>query len=251
MPENRSQMDPARTLIDNVYYDRLGDDWWSREGQVGGLHAMNPARADYFHRAIEALGRPLAGARLCDVGCGGGILAEELARRGAVVTGVDRSIPSLGVAHRHGKGAVRYAGADAGTLPFADAAFDGVVTSDFLEHVHDLDGVSKELARIVKPGGFVCFDTINRTFLSRVIVIWVMEIWLKKIPRHTHDWKMFITPDELTASFAKAGLEIKQFRGIQPAGNPIGALLRARRNALTFETGFDRRVSYVGIALKR
>lgn len=250
---SRSAIDPATSRIDNQYYDHLGDEWWDTHGNVGGLHAMNPARADYFQRAIEGQGGSLRGARILDVGCGGGILAEELARRGADVTGVDRSVPSLDAALRHRGGlAVRYAGADAAAMPFADGAFDGVISSDFLEHVFDLDAVSKEIARVVKPGGFVCFDTINRTLLSRVVVIWVMEIVARRIPRHTHDWKMFVTPGELTESFARAGLVVGEIRGLGPTGNPLANLRDVLLNrTLSFQVSDDTRVSFVGVAAKK
>lgn len=250
---NRSAIDPARSRIDNQYYDRLGDEWWDLRGDVGGLHAMNPARADYFQRSVEALGGSLHGARILDVGCGGGILAEELARRGADVVGVDRSVPSLDAALRHrGTLAVRYAGSDAAAMPFAEGAFDGVVSSDFLEHVFDLDAVTREIARVVKPGGFVLFDTINRTLLSRIVVIWVMELIARRIPRHTHDWKMFVTPAELTASFARAGLGVREIRGLGPTGNPLANLRNVLTNrALSFQVGDDTRVSYVGVAAKK
>lgn len=252
---DRSRIDPRTTRIDNAYYDRLGDDWWSRTGDVGGLHAMNPVRTDYFARALAAAGVGLPGARLLDLGCGGGLVAEEMARRGATVTGIDRSIPSLAVAARHGASlaaAPRYAGADAAALPFPDAAFDAVITSDFLEHVHDLDAVAREIARVVRPGGAVAFDTINRTFLSRLVVIGVMEVVARRIPRHTHDWKMFITPDELRASFGRAGLEVREIRGLSPQGNPLANLARAIRNRpITFAVTPDLRASYLGWALRK
>jgi len=245
-------------MIDNAYYDRLGDEWWSTRGDVAGLHAMNPARADYFASSFAAAGVPMKGARVLDLGCGGGILSEELARRGARVVGADRSIPSLGAARRHAPRAglaagatPGYVGADAGVLPFADGAFDAVVTSDFLEHVHDLDAVSREIARVTRPGGLVAFDTINRTLASRVVVIGFMEVVSRRIPRHTHDWKLFITPDELRASFARAGLSTRETRGLSPVGNPLANLARVLRNApLRFAVGTDLRMSYIGWAAR-
>ena len=251
----RARVDPSSTHIDNVYYDRLGDEWWSATGEVSGLHAMNPARADYFQKAFEAGGGSLAGLRLLDVGCGGGILSEELVRRGARVIGADRSAPSLIAARRHSAGAESspgYACADAGALPFPDGAFDGAVSSDFLEHVHDLDLVAREMARVVKPGGVIAFDTINRTFFSKLVVIGVMEILARRIPRHTHDAKLFIRPDELRASFARASLEVQEIRGLGPVGNPLRNLATVIRNRpLRFAVSDDIRVSYLGWAIRR
>jgi 2-polyprenyl-6-hydroxyphenyl methylase/3-demethylubiquinone-9 3-methyltransferase len=249
----RAQVDPHSTRIDNAYYDRLGDEWWSTTGNVSGLHAMNPARADYFQKAFEANGQSLAGLRLLDVGCGGGILSEELSRRGARVVGADRSAPSLIAAQRHAQGEGRpgYACADAGSLPFADASFDGAVSSDFLEHVHDLDLVAREMARVVKPGGVIAFDTINRTFYSKLVVIGVMEIVARRIPRHTHDAKLFIRPDELRASFSRASLAVREIRGLGPVGHPLANLAAVLRNKpLRFAVSDDTRVSYVGWAVR-
>src|SRR5689334_17245251 len=119
-PGSRLQVDPKSIRIDNAYYDDLGDGWWTtRGGRVDGLHAMNPTRANYFEQHL-ARGRALTGLALLDVGCGGGILSEELARRGAHVTGVDLSVRSVQAARRHAPGGavLRYAASDALHLPF-------------------------------------------------------------------------------------------------------------------------------------
>lgn len=253
----RLSVDPSTVTIDNRYYDDIGDAWWStRRGPVAGLHAMNPARAGYFEKALTRGGRSLRGLSVLDVGCGGGILAEELARRGADVTGIDLSVPSLAAAHRHAaqSGAtisVRYAASDALALPFADASFDAIVSSDFLEHVPDLGRCVREMSRVLRPGGTLAFDTINRTFLAWVIVIGVMEVLVRRIPRHTHDRRLFVKPSELAAALSAAGLSLAETRGLSPEGNPLANLFRVARGFdLRFAVTSDETVSYLGYATK-
>jgi 2-polyprenyl-6-hydroxyphenyl methylase/3-demethylubiquinone-9 3-methyltransferase len=240
--------------IDNAYYDTLGAEWWDAKGRAGGLHAMNPARVAYFAGAIDRAGIALSGARILDVGCGGGILSEALAASGAIVTGIDRSGSSVSTARAHAQGlanAPRYARADALRLPFADASFDAVVSSDFLEHVADLAGIAREMARVVRPGGAICFDTINRTILSRVVVIWLLESVLRIVPRRTHDWRLFVAPDELRAAFSGAGIDVREIRGLNPArGKLAAAAAFARRRLPDFAIGDDLAISYVGFAIK-
>lgn len=249
----RLSVDPARVTIDNKYYDDIGDAWWhTRQGPVAGLHAMNPTRAGYFEKVLG----PLKGRTLLDVGCGGGILAEELARRGADVTGIDMSVSSLAAANRHAaagatRDSVRYAASDALALPFADASFDAIVSSDFLEHVPDLGRCVREMARVLKPGGVLAFDTINRTFLAWVIVIGVMEVLVRRIPRHTHDRRLFVKPSELESALSAAGLALVETRGLSPEGNPLANLVRVARGFdLRFAVTSDENVSYLGYATK-
>ena len=249
----RLSVDPSSVTIDNRYYDDIGDAWWqTRQGPVAGLHAMNPARAGYFEKALG----PLGGLRILDVGCGGGILAEELARRGADVTGIDMSVSSLAAANRHAalgpsRSSVRYAASDALALPFADASFDAIVSSDFLEHVPDLGRCVREMSRVLKPGGVLAFDTINRTFLAWVIVIGVMEVLVRRIPRHTHDRRLFVKPSELAAALSAAGLTLVETRGLTPEGNPLANLVRVARGFdLRFAVTRDEKVSYLGYATK-
>lgn len=152
--------------IDNRWYDDLGDRWWDPAGPVAPLHDLNPARFAYFERAAGGL----RGAKVLDVGCGGGILADKFARAGAVVTGVDLSHASLVSAGKHSRDSsleIDFVNAKGETIPFADSCFDIVVTSDFLEHAQDLDMVVRECARVLRPGGLFMYETINRTLRAR------------------------------------------------------------------------------------
>ncbi|RYG65545.1 3-demethylubiquinone-9 3-O-methyltransferase, partial [bacterium] len=196
-------LDPARTDIDNDCYDAFGDRWWDEAGPLGGLHELTPVRVRYFDEAFRAtLGPDAPGAkRFIDVGCGGGILTEAMARLGyRDLTGFDVSAPSLEAARRHAAThAVRvtYRSGSAYELDVETASVDGIILSDVLEHLHDLPRAARELARVLRPGGVLVFDTMNRTIRSYLLMIFAAERVLRVVPERTHDWSMFITPDEM------------------------------------------------------
>lgn len=237
--------------IDNYWYDELGDKWWDPRGPVGVLHELNAARFEYFK---NVLGR-IDGLSVLDVGCGGGLLAECFAREGASVTGIDLSRTSLFAARRHARAAgikIDYINANAESFPLVDGLFDAVVSSDFLEHVSDLDKVVSEAARVLKPSGLFLYETINRTIISRIVGIYLFERVLKLVPRHTHDPKMFIKPDELHEVMARHSLINRETRGVTPVANRLGALAGfiKRRSAGPFHITDDTSISYIGYAIK-
>ncbi len=202
--------------IDNDWYDRVGEAWWAPRGPMAGLQQLNPVRAAYFESACASTLRPrgpgLAGVRVLDVGCGGGFLAEALALAGADVSAVDRSVPTIEAARRHAAGAklaIDYRSADALALPYAAGEFDAVVSSDFLEHVSDrLDLVLAEQARVLRPGGLLGFETINRTLLARIVLIWLAQDLFRALPRHLHDARLFIPPNTLAGTLSRLGLRV-------------------------------------------
>jgi 2-polyprenyl-6-hydroxyphenyl methylase / 3-demethylubiquinone-9 3-methyltransferase len=237
--------------IDNRWYEGLGDSWWDSEGPIGLLHEINPARFGYFK---EALGT-LRGLRLLDVGCGGGLLAECFAREGANVSGIDLSLSSLAAARRHGEShevSIDYVNASGDLLPFRADSFDAVVSADFLEHVPSLEAVVAECARVLKPSGLFLYDTINRTLRSRVVAIWLFERVLRLVPKHTHDPRMFIKPEELHRAMAMNGITNCETRGLGPERGPIGALagLAMNRRAGSYRITGDTAISYVGYGVK-
>jgi 2-polyprenyl-6-hydroxyphenyl methylase/3-demethylubiquinone-9 3-methyltransferase len=237
--------------IDNQWYDGLGDSWWDSRGPIGLLHEINPARFGYFKEAIGTL----RGLRLLDVGCGGGLLAECFAREGALVSGVDLSPSSLVAAKRHGQSrdvSVDYVNATGDLLPFRDSSFDAVVSADFLEHVPDLGTVIAECARVLKPAGLFLYDTINRTLRSRVVAVWLFERVLHLIPKHTHDPRMFIKPEELHAMMARNGITNRETRGLSPGRGPLAALagLAKNRRVGSYRITEDTAISYVGYGVK-
>lgn len=254
--------------VDNGLYDRLADSWWDECGVLHALTALNPARFGYMRRVlVEELGLRPAALRALDVGCGGGLLAEEFARLGSAVTGVDPSEESLAAARRHAaeRGLpITYRRATGEALPFPPGTFDVVYCCDVLEHVQDLDQVIAETARVLKPGGVYLFDTINRTAQSKLIVILLLQEWnwTSMMPPGLHDWSMFIRPAELRHLFERHGLLAAGFTGLQARANPVRllqALRQRKRGTLSYAQAFarmdlgesrDMSVQYLGYARK-
>jgi 2-polyprenyl-6-hydroxyphenyl methylase/3-demethylubiquinone-9 3-methyltransferase len=250
---------PARCSIDNEYYEGMDELWWDPAGPAAILHAINRPRVDFYLKALGDLG----GRLVLDAGCGGGLVARELAAAGAEVVGVDRSLGSLGVARRAvGRrgpgnpegvprlvGSFRPAQGHLERLPFADGSFGAVVAADVLEHVPDLPAAVAELARVLAPGGSFVFDTVNRTAWSWFTAVFGLEQVLRMVPRGTHDWRLFIRPAELDRLLRGAGLEPVELCGLAPQIGPgvvVRGLLTRRIDVPTFATGNGRRASYLG-----
>lgn len=194
-------------------FEELASRWWDAGGEFRPLHEINPLRADYIDQRA-----PLDGRRVVDVGCGGGILAETMAERGAVVTGIDMGEAPLAVARLHllESGVdVDYRQCTAETL--ADekpGSFDTVTCMEMLEHVPDPGSVIEACARLAKPGGDVFFSTLNRNPKAYLFAIVGAEYMLRLLPRGTHDYTKFIRPSELAAWARQAGLDLIDSTGL-------------------------------------
>ncbi len=237
--------------VDNEWYHDLGDAWWDPEGVVGPLHEINPVRVEYF---CGVLG-DLTGQRLLEIGCGGGLMAEEYAKQGAVVTAVDRSASSIAIATRHARQSglkIAYTPSVGERLPFSDGAFDAVLSADTLEHVDDVDLVVSEAARVLRPGGRFVYDTVNRTWKSRLLLVWLPQNVFHIAPPDTHEYARFVKPEELQEIMARHGLQNCETRGLALKQNPIAAGISfARTRKLGgFKLGDDTGMSYVGYAEK-
>ena len=236
---------PARCSIDNEYYEGMDELWWDPAGPAAILHAINQPRVGFY---LEALG-DLGGRLVLDAGCGGGLVARELAAAGANVVGIDRSLGSLGVARRATNGSFRPAQGRLERLPFASDSFDAVVAADVLEHLPDLPAAVAELARVLAPGGSFLFDTINRTPWAWFVAVFGLEQVLRMVPRGTHDWRLFIRPAELDRLLRRSGLEPVRLTGLAPQigpGTVARGLLTRRIDVPSFATGNGRRASYLG-----
>jgi 2-polyprenyl-6-hydroxyphenyl methylase/3-demethylubiquinone-9 3-methyltransferase len=255
--------------VDNEIYDQHADTWWSEDGLLHFLKiAVNPARFGYFQRILtQELRLSPQGKSLLDVGCGGGILAEDFARLGCHVTGVDPSEPSLDAARQHAEQEglqITYQQSGGEALPFEDAAFDIVCCCDVLEHVDDVDDVVAEISRVLRPGGVFFYDTINRTVRSKLIAIKLLQewAWSSFMPPDLHDWNMFIKPAELAAILERKGIRPRQVVGMVPERHPLGlikALRDRKKGTITMgelgrlmrsKEGRDTSVSYLGYAIK-
>ncbi len=197
--------------VDNELYNQMGDIWWNENEVFSTLLLwLNPVRFGYFRQILlEKLKVDPRGKETLDVGCGGGLLAEQFARLGCKVTGVDPSERSLATARAHAQQSgldINYLVGVGEHLPFADAAFDIVYCCDVLEHVSSLEQVISEIARVLKPGGIFCYDTINRTLLSKLVLIKMAQEWqaTRFMPPNLHDWQQFIKPRELISFMRRA-----------------------------------------------
>jgi 2-polyprenyl-6-hydroxyphenyl methylase/3-demethylubiquinone-9 3-methyltransferase len=204
-----------------AHFARLAKDWWDPKGSSAMLHRLNPVRLAFLREAVDLHwggdpegARPLAGKRALDVGCGAGLLAEPLVRLGAEVAGVDAAEANVAVARAHAEGAglaIDYRHGELAELGLGQ--FDLVTAMEVLEHVADKPAFLAELARHLAPGGLLVLSTPNRTARSRLLMVGLAET-VGTIPRGTHHWGDFVTPEELHDLLAEAGLTASPPRGI-------------------------------------
>ncbi|WP_380877214.1 ubiquinone biosynthesis O-methyltransferase [Sphingomonas sp. DBB INV C78] len=210
-------IDPAEA----AHFGAMAADWWNPKGSSAMLHKLNPVRLRYIRDAVDAHWpgdptsfKPLAGRRVLDVGCGAGLLTEPLARLGAAVTAIDAAPENIAVARSHAEGqglAIDYRVGGVETL--AGESFDLVISLEVVEHVADPAAFIAGLAAALAPSGLMILSTPNRTPMSRLALITVGES-VGGIPKGTHDWHKFLTPDELKALVQGAGLTVSDITGL-------------------------------------
>ena len=214
----------AQTTIDPreaAHFGAMAADWWDPSGSSAMLHKLNPVRLRYIRDAIdrhwlgeESSFRPLTGKRALDVGCGAGLLSEPLARLGATVTALDAAHENIAIARAHAEGQGLLIDYRATPVEQLDSdKFDLVTSMEVIEHVTDPAAFIQALAAKLAPGGLLILSTPNRTPLSRLAMISIGES-IGGIPKGTHDWNKFLTPDELTDMLVKAGLEVTDVTGL-------------------------------------
>lgn len=230
-------------------FDRLAAEWWNPNGTFKPLHRFNPVRLAFLRQTLcrhfdrdPKAQAPLSGLRVLDIGCGGGLLSEPLARMGADVVGADAAPTNVEVARRHAERTgvpVDYRTTTAEALAAAGERFDAVLAMEIVEHVADLDAFVAACAAMVRPGGLTVFATINRTAKAFALAIVGAEYVLGWLPRGTHRFAKLVRPAELEAAFLRHGLTPRE---------PVGVAYNPLRDA--WALGRDTDVNYLLVALR-
>ncbi len=219
--------DPGQTTVDPAEierFSRIAAEWWDPAGKFAPLHRLNPVRLGFIRdRACNhwqrdpMAGAPLRGLSVLDIGCGGGLLSEPMARLGAQVTGVDAASRNVRVAALHAEGqalAIDYRQGTAEALAASGAQFDIVLALEIVEHVADVDLFLRSCGRMVKPEGLLFLSTLNRTAKAWALAIAGAEYVLGWLPRGTHDWRKFLKPSEVVRGLRAGGIEAEEIVGV-------------------------------------
>lgn len=225
MQTHHSTIDPAEV----AKFEAMAAEWWDPNGKFKPLHMLNPCRLDYITAQISAefgrdlsASKPFENIRILDIGCGGGLLSEPMARLGATVVGADAAAGNLPVARLHAEQSgleIDYRHTTAEDLAEAGEQFDVVLNMEVVEHVADPQNYINACQTLLKPGGLMICSTINRNPKSYVVAILGAEVVMRWLPRGTHEWDKFITPDELFGLISNANLSPVDRKGF--VFNPI------------------------------
>lgn len=254
----------------NNNYDAIAHLWWSDdEGATASIkYLMNPVRSDYFKKLLEKNFKfGFKNKKALDVGCGGGLLSEELSKIGLDVTGIDPSKESIKIASEHARNGglnINYMESYGEELQLDNEVFDMVFCCDVLEHVSDVSKVVSEISRVLKKGGLFFFDTVNRTLKSKIEVIYLVQkcIFKSVVPENGHVWEMFIKPKELQLILSQHGIILKDIRGIAPRHECLSMIIdlnRASRKKISYKELANRmnliesdniKCAYMGYGIK-
>ncbi len=237
---------PSISADEAAFFGNLAADWWNPDGSSAMLHRITPLRSGLVRDAAVAhfgrdarSRRPLVGLTALDIGCGAGLMTEPLARMGAAATGIDAAPENIAAAQDHAAAtglSIDYRAASVEALAASGFRADLVTCFEVVEHVAGRDSFFAALAQLVAPGGLVLLSTPNRTAASWAVLIAGAEIITRSIPRGAHDWRRFMTPDELTEALGHAGLRVESRHGL------------TWRPATGFTLGRDTSINYFLVA---
>lgn len=198
-------------------FSRIADEWWDENGKFKPLHKFNPIRLSYLRRKIEEKFSRISEVNILDIGCGGGLVSEPLARMGAKITAIDASEKNIAVAKIHAEKSgleidYKVSAAEKMTEEFYQK-FDVVLALEIIEHVDNPENFLIDCAKLVKPGGLLFVATINRNLKSLALAKIAVEYVLRWLPKGTHDWKKFLKPSEVDSFAKKAELKLQELRG--------------------------------------
>jgi len=255
--------------INNEVYNEQGDRWWKADFSLNLIKTLyNPFRVGYTKKVIaQFFSTGLEKINVLEVGCGGGILLEEIARLGFNTTGIDPAEQSLNIAISHAKENnlnIKYISASGENIPLQEKSFDVVLCCDVLEHVRDLPKVISEISRVLKDNGIFIYDTFNRTYFSKISTINILQDWKRWaiMPPNLHVWEMFIKPDEMRSLLQENKMIWKEHRGIKPDVSYLKMLNYLHKRAkgkLTYEEfgkkfhmveSRSTQIMYVGYSIK-
>ena len=227
---------------DRDRFDAVGTEWWDSSGPMKPLHLFTPVRIDFIMEALSKAGltnhntaQPLTGLKALDIGCGGGLLCEPLARLGADMTGIDASSAAILAAREHASLSglpITYEQSSSEDLARSDLQFDLVYASEVIEHVADRAVFLTAMAQLLRPGGVFVLTTINRTLPALAFAKFAMEYIVRVIPKGTHDFSKFIKPSELRSECAAVGLETDRTTGFAPT--PTGRFITTSVTAINY-----------------
>ncbi len=255
--------------IDNNFYNTDGDIWWKADTVLHLLKtSVNPWWVAFSDSIIKKLGIDPKGKYALEVGSGGGILTEEICKMGFITTGIEPADQSIQTASSHAKAnglSIKYDKGTGENLPYADGSFDCVFCCDVLEHVQDLPRVIAEISRVLKPNGVFFYDTLNRTFISKLVAIKIWQEWKRWafMPPNLHVWQMFIKPKEIKELLQKNGFDWKEHEGSSPnvsIPKMLGYLRKRTKGEWTFADlgkkfwlvkSKDMNILYAGYAIKK
>ena len=217
-PSSAPSVDPGEI----AKFSAMAAEWWNPDGKFAPLHKFNPVRLGFIRETAAAHFRrqglkPFEGLSLLDIGCGGGLLSEPMARLGFAVTGADAAEKNVKTAATHAAEtglAIDYRVATAESLAAEGAAFDVVLNMEVIEHVADLPGYLRASAGLVKPGGLMVVASLNKTLKSLLLAKIGAEYVLRWLPPGTHDWNRFVEPERLTELLTKAGMKVTKLQGV-------------------------------------